>query len=160
MPDMNWDAIGAIGEVVGAAGVVLTLLYLAIQIRLNTKATDKQSLRDATEFLYNSYRPLIEDHDLADINLRGMKDYENLKPTEKERFHYINVMQLQASTTALGLRGEEDNSLPSIVDIFKRRMSNIGYRQWWSVRGKFTVAPDYLEWFEDLYTQANREEGG
>ena len=30
---MNWDAIGAIGEILGALAVVLTLAYLAAQIR-------------------------------------------------------------------------------------------------------------------------------
>ena len=30
---MNWDAIGAIAETVGGIGVVLTLFYLALQIR-------------------------------------------------------------------------------------------------------------------------------
>ena len=30
---MNWDAIGAIGEIVGAIAVVATLAYLAIQTR-------------------------------------------------------------------------------------------------------------------------------
>jgi hypothetical protein len=30
---LNWDAIGAIGEILGAAAVVATLAYLAIQIR-------------------------------------------------------------------------------------------------------------------------------
>jgi hypothetical protein len=29
---MNWDAVGAIGEIVGAASVVVTLVYLARQI--------------------------------------------------------------------------------------------------------------------------------
>ena len=33
---MNWEAIGAIGEVLGAAAVVVTLGYLAVQIRQNT----------------------------------------------------------------------------------------------------------------------------
>ncbi len=36
---MNWEAIGAIGEIVGAIAVVFTLLLLAIQIRASTKAT-------------------------------------------------------------------------------------------------------------------------
>lgn len=36
---MNWDAIGAIGEIVGAAAVVLTLGYLAMQIRHSERAT-------------------------------------------------------------------------------------------------------------------------
>ena len=34
---MNWDAIGAIGEIVGATAVVVSLVYLAVQIRQNTR---------------------------------------------------------------------------------------------------------------------------
>ena len=30
---MNWEAIGAVGEILGAAAVVATLAYLAIQVR-------------------------------------------------------------------------------------------------------------------------------
>ena len=33
---MNWEAIGAVGEVVGAVGVIATLIYLAAQIRQNS----------------------------------------------------------------------------------------------------------------------------
>ena len=49
---MNWDAIGAIGEVVGAAGVIATLAYLAAQIRDNNKmmrATTKQDMAAQTQ---------------------------------------------------------------------------------------------------------------
>ena len=41
---MNWEAIGAVGEVVGAVAVVATLGYLAVQIRQNTKMM-KSSMR-------------------------------------------------------------------------------------------------------------------
>ena len=41
---MNWDAIGAIGEVVGALAVFITLGYLAVQIRQNTKAVRATAL--------------------------------------------------------------------------------------------------------------------
>ncbi len=34
---MNWDAIGASAELVGALATVATLAYLALQIRQNTK---------------------------------------------------------------------------------------------------------------------------
>ena len=30
---MNWEALGAIGELAGAIGVVGTLVYLTVQIR-------------------------------------------------------------------------------------------------------------------------------
>ena len=34
---MNWEAVAAIGEAVGAFGVIASLGYLAIQIRQNTR---------------------------------------------------------------------------------------------------------------------------
>lgn len=34
---MNWDAIGAVGELAGALTVVLSLGYLAAQVKQNTK---------------------------------------------------------------------------------------------------------------------------
>ncbi len=43
---MNWDAIGAVGEILGAAAVVLSLVYLATQIRQGTSAT-RTATRDA-----------------------------------------------------------------------------------------------------------------
>ncbi len=36
---MNWDAIGAIAELLGAVGVIASLVYLATQLRQNTRAT-------------------------------------------------------------------------------------------------------------------------
>lgn len=36
---MNWEALGAIGEIVGAVGVIATLGYLAVQIRQNTRSS-------------------------------------------------------------------------------------------------------------------------
>jgi hypothetical protein len=40
---MNWDAIGAVGELIGAAAVVLTLGYLAVQVKHAKAATADQS---------------------------------------------------------------------------------------------------------------------
>lgn len=41
---MNWNAIGAIGTIVGAAGVVATLVYLAYQIRQNAVQLEQNTL--------------------------------------------------------------------------------------------------------------------
>ena len=43
---MNWDALGAVGEIVGAAAVVLTLGYLSVRIRRNSKSSRQQSYND------------------------------------------------------------------------------------------------------------------
>ena len=54
---MNWDAIGAIGEVIGALAVFITLGYLAIQIRQNTKAVRASAL-DSSVNAVNAVRTL------------------------------------------------------------------------------------------------------
>lgn len=41
---MSWDAIGAVAEPIGAAGVVASLLYLSIQIRANLRRTRAEAL--------------------------------------------------------------------------------------------------------------------
>ncbi|HIG40595.1 MAG: hypothetical protein ABGY96_27830 [bacterium] len=45
---MNWDAAAAIGEIVGAFGVIATVGYLAFQTKQNTKAVN------ASTFLNNT----------------------------------------------------------------------------------------------------------
>lgn len=55
---MNWEAISAVSEIIGAIAVVVSLIYVAAQIRQNTKmmrSTAKQSLTEATQnFLYTA----------------------------------------------------------------------------------------------------------
>jgi len=38
---MNWEIITAIGEIIGALAVVISLIYLAKQIRQNTKQVEE-----------------------------------------------------------------------------------------------------------------------
>ena len=41
---MDWDAIGAIGEILGATAVLVTLIYLARQVRQNTDQQKREEL--------------------------------------------------------------------------------------------------------------------
>jgi hypothetical protein len=40
---MNWDALGAIAEVMGALAVLATLIYLSVQIRQIARSQDRQN---------------------------------------------------------------------------------------------------------------------
>jgi hypothetical protein len=42
---MNWEAFGAVAEALGAAGVIVTLAYLAINMKQNTRALRSASLQ-------------------------------------------------------------------------------------------------------------------
>ena len=45
---MNWDALGASGEILGAVGVIFTLIYLSRQIRDNTQVTRASTAQQMT----------------------------------------------------------------------------------------------------------------
>ena len=44
---MNWDAVGALAELMGAVGVVVTLIYLSRQVRDNTDSIRRSTAHDA-----------------------------------------------------------------------------------------------------------------
>ena len=51
---MNWEAISAVSEIVGAIAVVISLIYVATQIHQNTRmmrSAAKQSLTETTQNL-------------------------------------------------------------------------------------------------------------
>ena len=52
---MSWDAIGAIGEIVGAFAVVISLLYLSIQLRNQ----NRESRASATHEIWSGFRTSI-----------------------------------------------------------------------------------------------------
>ena len=64
---MNWEAIGAIGELLGAGAVVVTLIYLSFQLRQNTKTIKVSSAQAVTEELQAMFSLLCSDQSLADI---------------------------------------------------------------------------------------------
>lgn len=48
---MNWDALGAIAELLGAIAVLLTLAYLTVQVRQNSKALELQNKFSAAQIM-------------------------------------------------------------------------------------------------------------
>jgi hypothetical protein len=64
---MNWDAIGAIGELVGALAVLLTLIYLARQIKHGANTNEAETFSNSLG-AYHNWRRLVIDH--ADLLTR------------------------------------------------------------------------------------------
>lgn len=86
---MNWDAIGALGEIIGAIAVVITLAYLAAQIRSGNRAL-RTSVRDsAFRQLQDWNNQLVSDPILPLIFQRGMEDFESLDEAERVRFIHL-----------------------------------------------------------------------
>jgi hypothetical protein len=85
---MNWDAIGAVGDFVGGAAVIITLMYLTVQLRQNTKTTRLSSAQAITEQLQNMFNLLSADQELAEIFAEAGA-HSNLKGAEKVRYYTL-----------------------------------------------------------------------
>ena len=63
---MNWDALGAMGEIAGAIAVIATLFFLARQLQVNTRELEKTNEYQkttsvvASNEIYNEvWRPIM-----------------------------------------------------------------------------------------------------
>ncbi len=86
---MNWDAIGAVGEILGAAAVVISLGYLAGQIKSNTRALRRAASRDAVAGVNEWFSKVTVDNDTANLFARGVESFSKLDPDEAVRFRFI-----------------------------------------------------------------------
>ena len=86
---MNWNAIGALAEVLGAAGVILSLLYLARQMR----QANVLAKRNADQSLYAGRaelnRFLSSDSEISDLFWIGLETPNELNDAEWKRFTNI-----------------------------------------------------------------------
>jgi hypothetical protein len=80
---MNWDAIGAIAELMGAFGVIATLGYLAVQLRNNTAALRGSSHEVGAERLTTSMQSLTSNPELAQLVAKASRHYGELTYDER-----------------------------------------------------------------------------
>lgn len=124
---MNWDALGAIGEVVGAAAVVATLVFLAIQVRHSTRSMDESNRLQRTAAIdrhtdsMSRWRGTIaENADIARIWFAAVND-NPLTDEELIRLNnmYINLINTQRSNyeraLVVGEQGLAEQAAKSIA---------------------------------------------
>ncbi len=97
---MNWDAVGAIAELLGAIGVIASLLYLAAQIRQNTRNLQAAAFDSSAQTLAEENRAFSLNPEFAELVERGNADYYSLSDLEKRRYraNLTNMFRLFEST--------------------------------------------------------------
>ena len=86
---MEWDAVGAIGEMVGALAVVVSLGYVGVQIRQNTQATRDLAAQNLTAADAEVNYMLAGDAELARIVQDGVFDHQALNEYDQFRFNAL-----------------------------------------------------------------------
>jgi len=134
---VNWEAISAIGQVVGAIAVVVSLIYLANEVRRNTRETRDASMRWVSDNYTQWVRQVTGHPDLSELYYRGIHDFESLEGVELVRFSglMVEVFRRSEEMYYLRLQGHLEpyvwNGLEASMRDFNRYP---GVQAWWRFR--------------------------
>ena len=106
---MTIQDLGSLGELVAAIATVATLIYLALQIRQNTRATQAGSFHAIYDSMNYVNIAVIQNSELTRVWLTGAADRDSLNPEDLHKFdltllsyfHVFETMHYQASLGAL-----------------------------------------------------------
>ena len=136
---VNWEAVSAIGQIVGALAVVVSLLYLAREIRTNASAARLASVSAFNRWLGQ----LATVPHLAEVWNRGVRDFESLGAAgDRERFLAV-ILQLFQIFEEMYYNHLERHMDPRLWNEVETRMRALingspGIRAWWRL---------YSDWF-------------
>lgn len=143
---MDWDAISAISDTVGTVAVIVTLAYLAIQLRMANKQRELDSYRDLLDRLDVACQLFSQSVERASIINRGRSSLTNLNDDERLIFEYVHYQLLNAieawysqlmETSSQGVY--RDQQLENIVAFVRSQLDYPGVRNFW-----LEVKPMYL----------------
>ena len=147
---MNWNAIGAVGEILGAVAVIVSLVYLAVQVRHNTESLRIQTLQRVMDRVGTSDSRASSEH-VANVLARGRKSYLGLGEADRITFSYYMHERMLLYYSNLLVK---DFLQPEAHEVL---MSNIRYQlgfpgvvEWLADEDREGLPSDYMEMVERL----------
>jgi hypothetical protein len=153
---------GAIGDIVGALAVVASLIYLAVQIRQNTRqislnleSSKLAAFEQNVESGNRAREVLITNPAVAALFIKGLSDYRSLPPTDKFRCNMLFRNLLSAiqggyiRQLSIGGDPEQFEGTQKMLDSL---LENAGLLQWLE-----DVEPDWRPEFADLVAARIKE---
>jgi hypothetical protein len=140
-----------IAEIVAAAAVVVSLLFVGMQLRENTAAvranSSQQSFDSSREFLLN----IALDEDLSRIRQAGSADPSSLTPLEYQRYNlveYGNLIYYQSIWIQWTLGAVDDRAWQHYKRLLCNGFTGPGTRLVWE-RAKFILDPEFVRMAEE-----------
>jgi hypothetical protein len=137
------DALGNLGDFIGGLAVVVTLIYLSIQVRQNTSA-----LRTASwQAVVSSYREnnRLRTHSSTALAwAKGLTAYPELPFEDRSLFGTVMVEEALCFQGAFALHTSgqlEESTYQSYLDWFASLVATPGGRVWWERVGRPVFVP-------------------
>jgi hypothetical protein len=134
--NLDWEAIGAIGEIIGALAVVITLIYLSVQLRNNTASTRAMTAQALADSINSGNLMIAGDAGLARIYRIGKsEDWDSLTDDEKFRWGRLATSVCRSFETVLTherLQQADSQTVTLAKNTLKELFATEAYRRWWA----------------------------
>lgn len=133
---MTIQDFGAIGEMIGGAAVIATLIYLAIQVKQSNVSTHRNMYAHAATAVSNYWLTLAKDPGLYGAFTSMLRNPESLSRQELDQGYLVldSYLALMESYYLHNLEYGEEISQQRWGRILRRMLSLPGGRQYWSDR--------------------------
>ena len=149
---MSLEQLGLIADIVSAIAIVITLVYLAVQIKDSARSSRSAAVTDATTAMQAFYQELGSNPATSKLFLEAVTNPDAL--SQQDQFQFLMLMHscflgFQRSFF-LAREGTLDVALRDSIGTAMHAVNRMpGMHLYWRQR-KAYFQPEFVEWVEDL----------
>lgn len=155
---MNWNAVAALSEAVGSLAVVISVAYLAIQIRKQTRESLLAATRELAAQFQDALKAVTEDEEFAAIYLKSVQDYDALENVDRIRagLFFQRVCRIMEQQHLHRMRRNLDSAFFESIDLgFKEFLTFPGVQRWWELSND-NFAPAFRRRVNEMIVAAKK----
>lgn len=145
---MNLDEISVLSQMLQSVAVVMSLIYLAVEIRHSTRVIRAESARAAITAMREFNRAMVENQSVARVFRLGAEGLSNLTEDERAQFGHM-LFSYYKTAEELHYQYRRDALAPEM------------WRTWRSVLALYATSPGFRDYWSRrsmLFSPAFREE--
>jgi len=143
---MTWEELGAIGDLVGGIAVIISLVYVGLQIRQSANAS-RAATSQAFAKQYSDVNQMIADPAIARIFAKGLDGMAALTVDEQASFAAI-LSSISRTLESFYFQRRAGDLDPVLFDGWFTQYldlhANAGVGEFWSLR-KHQFSPDFVD---------------
>jgi hypothetical protein len=135
---INWEALGAVGETLGAIGVIFTLGYLALQVRESNRASRRTAMQEVLTLNSEMLAQLNKSKESANIYFDGLEG-KQIDPDAERYFHLLiyQTVILWERLYFLQLDGQLDDWIwDDMHRQLRMHFASPRFQHWFKINGK------------------------
>ena len=150
---MNLTELANLGEFIGGIAVVISLVYLALQVRQTNTWNRQQGFRDIQGRKMDWVEHVTSTKEMAHLYNTGSVDYDGLDEDDQFRFNWLQARRWATYELVMDYHrgGSMKDEILDIVESYLRQdLAKPGIQRWWSDFGRETFASDFRRRIDEL----------